>query len=150
MKYQLKKNGIRKEFNRYLKKIRIGNKSEIQKKALVTINKLSNGRNNAIKFVHEYSSVILETKRKATKEEPKPEPTKTKTKRKKTPLELHEKFINVIKNDEKNINEQIFKEYFFYHTLLFLAKELYNSNQNVNDEMVKHSNDALIEFKKRY
>ena len=31
-------------------------------------------------------------------------------------------------------------------TLLFLAKELYNSNQNINDEIVKHINDALIEL----
>ena len=34
---------------------------------------------------------------------------------------------------------------FFYHTLLFLAKELYNSNQNVNEEIAKHINDALIQ-----
>ena len=31
-------------------------------------------------------------------------------------------------------------------TPLFLAKELYNSNQNINDEIVKHVNDALIEL----
>ena len=39
---------------------------------------------------------------------------------------------------------------FFYHNLLLLGKELYNSNQNANDEIVKHINDALIELKKRY
>ena len=33
-------------------------------------------------------------------------------KRKKYPFELHERFINEIKNDLKNINEQIFKGYF--------------------------------------
>ena len=38
---------------------------------------------------------------------------------------------------KKKINEQIFKEYFFYHTPLFLAKDLYNRNQIVNDEVVK-------------
>ena len=37
---------------------------------------------------------------------------------------------------------------FFYHIPLFLAKELYNSNQHVNYEIVKHINDALIELKK--
>ena len=26
-------------------------------------------------------------------------------------------------------------------------KELYNSNQNINDEIVKHINDTLIELK---
>ena len=61
---------------------------------------------------------------------------------------MHEEFINEIKNDEKNINEQIFKEYFFYHTPLFLPKELYNSNQNINNEIADHINDALIELKK--
>ena len=48
----------------------------------------------------DYSSMILEAKRKTTKQEPKPEP-KVKTKRKKSPFELHEKFINEIKNYEK-------------------------------------------------
>ena len=77
------------------------------------INKLFNRRNNAIKFLDDYGSMILEAKRKAVDEEPKSETTKAKTKRKKSPFELHEKFLNEIKNDEKNINEQIFKEYFF-------------------------------------
>ena len=36
----------------------------------------------------------------------------------------------------------------FYHTPLFLAKKLYNSNQFINDEIVKHINDAWIKFKK--
>ena len=47
---------------------------------------------------------------------------------------------------KKTINEQIFKGFFFYHTTLFLAKELYNSNQTKNDEIVKHINDVLTEF----
>ena len=36
----------------------------------------------------------------------------------------------------------------FYHTPLFLAKKLHNGNQDVNDEIVKLINDALIELKK--
>ena len=80
----------------------------------------------------------------------KPDPTKAKTKHKKFLFELDKKFINETKNDVKNINEEIFKGYFFNHTPLFLAKELYNSNQNVNDEIGKDINDSLIEFKKRY
>ena len=95
-----------------------------------------------------YGSVIFESKRKVAGEEPKAEPTKAKTKCKKSPFELHEKIINKIKNDEKNINEEIFKWYFSNHTLLFLAKELYNSNQNVNDEIVKDIIDSLTELKK--
>ena len=33
---------------------------------------------------------------------------------------------------------------FFNHTPLFLAKDLYDSNQIRNDEIIKHINDALI------
>ena len=36
----------------------------------------------------------------------------------------------------------------FCQTPSFLAQELYNSNQNINDEIVKHINDLLIELKK--
>ena len=57
--------------------------------------------------------MIFEAKRKAGEEKPEPEPSKAKIKRKKSPLELREEFINEIKTDEKNINEQKFKEYFF-------------------------------------
>ena len=61
---------------------------------------------------------------------------------------MHKKIRNEIKNDEKNLNEEISKGYFLNHTPLFLAKELYNSNQNVNDEILKDINDSLIELKK--
>ena len=105
---------------------------------MANINNLFNGRNDTIKFVNDYGLMILEAERKAAEGEPKPESTKAKTKRKKSLFEMHEKIINEFKNNEKNINEQVFKEYFFYHTPLFLVKELYNSNQNVNDEIVKH------------
>ena len=106
---------------------------------------LFNRRNYAIKFVDDYSSMILEAKRKAAEEEPKPEPLKVKSK---SPLELHKEFINETKNDKKNINEQIFKGYFFYHTPLVLAKWLYNRNQNTNDEIVKQW--CIDWIKKRY
>ena len=51
-------------------------------------------------------------------------------------------------NDMEQFFKELFKEYSFNHTLLFLAKEFYNTNQNVNDEIVKHINDALIKLKK--
>ena len=70
------------KFNRYLKKIKIGNKSEKQKKTLANINKLFNGRNDAIKFADDYGSMILAAKRKVAEEESEPEPSKVKTKRK--------------------------------------------------------------------
>ena len=68
---------------------------------LANINKLFNGRNNAIKFVDNYGSRILQAKRKAVEEKPEPELSKAKNKRKKLLLELHEEFINEIKNNEK-------------------------------------------------
>ena len=117
-------------------------------KTLVNINKLFNGRNDPIKIVDGYASIILEAKRKTAEEEPEPVPSKAKTKRKNSPLELREEFINKIENEEKNINEQIFKEYFYDHIPLFLAKELYSNNQTINDEIVKNINGALIKLKK--
>ena len=84
------------------------------------INKLFNERNNSIKFVDDYGSIIFEAKRKKAEEEPKPEPTKARTKRKKSSFELHEKFINEIKNDEKNKNEHIFREYIFFFVLRYI------------------------------
>ena len=46
---------------------------------MANINKLFNERNNAIKFVDDYSSITFEAKRKAA-EEPEPEPSKAKFK----------------------------------------------------------------------
>ena len=83
----------------------------IKKKNPANINMLFNGRNDSIKFVDDYASMILEAKGKVAEEksEPKPEPSKEKTERKKSLLE----FINEIIKDEKNMNEQVIKEYFF-------------------------------------
>ena len=36
---------------------------------------------------------------------------------------------------------------FFYHTSLFLSKQLQDSNQIRSYGVVKHTNDALIELK---
>ena len=46
----------------------IGNKFEEQKKTLPNINMLFNGRNNPIKFVYYYGSMVLEAKRKPDKD----------------------------------------------------------------------------------
>ena len=91
---------------------------------MANTNKLFNGRNDVIKFVDDYSSMIIEAKRKIAEEELKPELTKTKTKRKKSPFALHEKLINEIKNDEKIIHEQIFKEYFFISYSIIFSKKI--------------------------
>ena len=60
---------------------------------MANIDKLFNGRNDAIKFVDYYGSMIFEVKKESAEEEPEPEPepeqSKAKTKRK-----LREEFIN--------------------------------------------------------
>ena len=59
------------------------NNNNNNKKNPADINKLFNRRNDAIKFVDHYGSMILEGKRKAAEEhepEPEPEPLKVKTK----------------------------------------------------------------------
>ena len=127
---------------------------------------LFNGRNDAIKFLDNYSSMIFETKRKVTEgepelksskaktktaeKEPKPKLSKAKTKLEKFSLEFCEEFINEIKFDEAVSMSKYLKSIFhpLFLTPLFLAKELYDSNQNMNDEIVKHINDALTELKK--
>ena len=52
----------------YLKKIRKGNKSANQKRTLANINVLFNARDNVIKYVEDYSSIILEARKLATKQ----------------------------------------------------------------------------------
>ena len=51
------------DFNKYLKKIRRGNETKKQEITLSNINRFFNGRNEAIKFVEGYSSIILKAKK---------------------------------------------------------------------------------------
>ena len=57
------------EYLNYLNIIRKGNKIAEQKKALANINMLYNPRNDAIKFLEDYSSMILEAKKLAREQE---------------------------------------------------------------------------------
>ena len=54
---------LQNDYEEYLNKIRKGGKNEEQKKTLANINILFNARNNAIKFIEDYCSMILEAKR---------------------------------------------------------------------------------------
>ena len=56
-------------------------------------------------------------------------------------LKLHEEFLNRIQNHEKNINEQIFKVYFWYKPLSFSVKDLYEGNQVKNNTILKYVNE---------
>ena len=73
--------------------------------------------------------------------------TKAKTKRKISLLKLRENLLNEIKNEGKNIIEQIFNEFFNYHYPSFLVKDLYEDNQNKNDEIVKNINESLVNLR---
>ena len=56
-------------FFKYLNIIRIGNKNDNQKRTLANINMFYNGRDNAIKFIQDYGSMILEPKILAKEQE---------------------------------------------------------------------------------
>ena len=80
--------------------------------------------------------------------QPTPEPTpettkvtKAKTKRKIYALNLCEILLNKIKNEEKYINEQIFREYFNYQSPSFPLNDLYEDIQNKNDITEGHVNE---------
>ena len=59
---------LQQDYEKYSKKIRKGNKSAEQRKTLANINIVFNARNNAIKFIEDYGSMILEAKRQAKQE----------------------------------------------------------------------------------
>ena len=56
-------------FHKYLNIIRIGNKNDNQKRTLANINMFYNARDNAIRFIEDYGSMILEAKRLAIEEQ---------------------------------------------------------------------------------
>ena len=58
-----------KKYYNYLNMIRRGNKNASQKRTVANINILFNARDNAIKFIEDYSSMILEAKRLAKEQE---------------------------------------------------------------------------------
>ena len=56
-------------FHKYLNIIRIGNKNNNQKRTLANINIFYNARENAIQFIKDYSSMILEARSLAIEEQ---------------------------------------------------------------------------------
>ena len=58
---------LQQDYEKYLNDIRKGNRSVEQKKTLGNINVLFNARNNAIKFIEYYGSMILEAKRQTSR-----------------------------------------------------------------------------------
>ena len=62
-------------------------------------------------------------------------------------LKLHEKFLNKIVNDEKSINNEIFKNYSGYQNQSFLPNHLYKVNQAKSVKTVNQVNGALIDLR---
>ena len=58
-----------KKYKYYLNIIRKGNKNPTQKKTLSNIENHFNARNNVIKFIEDYSSIVFETKRPVKEEQ---------------------------------------------------------------------------------
>ena len=58
-----------KDYPNYLNAIQIGNKSNNQMRTLPTINIYYNARDSAIKFIEDYSPMILEAKKLAKEQE---------------------------------------------------------------------------------
>ena len=58
-----------KDYYNYLNTIRKGSKSSNEKRTLANINIFINARDNAIKFIENYSSTILEAKKLAKEQE---------------------------------------------------------------------------------
>ena len=58
-----------KDYYSYLNTIRRGNKYASQKRTLANINILFNARDNVIKYIEDYSSMILESQRLAREQE---------------------------------------------------------------------------------
>ena len=129
----------------------------------VFLNNLGLSFSVRIKVLNSFKSRLFQIKNldKIPTYETKPEPTiepstepeigtkatKAETKCKTSSLKLRENFLNGIKNEEKNINEHIFKEYFGYESPSFLVKDLHESHQNKNDMVVKYLNESLIDLR---
>ena len=60
---------------------------------------------------------------------------------------LNEYFVNKIKNDEKNINTEVFNEYFGYQNPSFLAEDLFKANQVKNNQIVDQTIDSINELR---
>ena len=60
---------MQQNYRNYLNIIRKGNKNANQKKTLANINIHFNARNNAITFIEDYGSMILEAKKLAKEQE---------------------------------------------------------------------------------
>ena len=80
--------------------------------------------------------------------EPTPELATGPTKQKKSKLKLRQEFINEIISDEKEINGEIFCNYFKCQNPSFLAKDLIRAQLSTNELLVDNINDGLTDLRK--
>ena len=71
----------------------------------------------------------------------------TPTKNKKSKLKLQQEFLNEIIADKKDINNEIFSQYFKYQNPSFLVKDLISAKQNKNEKLVNSINNGLIDLR---
>ena len=109
----------------YLKKIRKGNKSANQKRTLANINVLFNGRDSAIKFYEDYSSMIFEARKLALEQEGKGFKILTPNQMlKRLPIAIAQ--IKAGNNSESLLNEIRQIVYYLYRSKK-ITKRLYNN-----------------------
>ena len=110
----------------YLNVIRKGNKNAEQRKTLANMNMLYNARNDAIKFIEDYGSMILEAK-KLAREDQKGEGLKILTPNqmlKRLPIALAQ--VKAGNNSESLLNEIIQIVYSLYRSKE-ITKKVYNN-----------------------
>ena len=63
------------------------------------------------------------------------------------PFKLREIFVNEIRNDEENINNEIFKEYFWHQYPSFLVKNLLTVSQVRNNQTANKAVHSMNELR---
>ena len=115
-----------KDFNKYLKIIRTGNKNHEREKTLANLNILFNSGNQAINFIDGYGSMILEARQKAAEEQSRTALKMLTSKQmiQRLPIPLVQ--VKAGNNSESLLNEirQIF--YSFYQSKQ-ITKKVYNN-----------------------
>ena len=114
-----------KDYYSYLNTIRRGNKNASQKRTLANINILFNARDNVIKYIEDYSSMILDAKKLARKQEGTGLKILTSNQiLERLPIALTQ--IKAVNNSESLLNEIRQLVYYFYRSKK-ITKMLYNN-----------------------
>ena len=115
---------LQRDYGEYLNQIRKINKNEEQKKTLANIDILFNAKNNAIKFIEDYGSLILEAKRPAKQEGKGLKILTPKQMLQRLPIALAQ--IKADNNSESLLNEIKQIVYFLYQSKE-ITKKVYNN-----------------------